>query len=158
MTMPLTVAFKETVMARLARDPSFAAAMLQEGINALLDDEFEIGKEMLRDYINATMGFGNLAKKLGIPAKSLMRMLGPNGNPQASNLLSIVGALQRYAGVEFRVTGELADKAARLERAERARIQGRREGDSKGKMAIYRERSYEARMAFEETAAKFKRR
>lgn len=142
-------------MADLERDPEFAAAMLREGVNALLADETNVAKAILRDYINATIGFEVLSRKVDIPPKSLMRMLSPAGNPQASNLLTVVSALQRYAGVEFQVTDVLATKAMQLESAERAREQGKRDRDPPGNQVRYAERTYEARMDFEEEAGKF---
>jgi DNA-binding phage protein len=104
--MPLTISFKETLLARLERDPEFAVAMLREGIDALFSGELSVAKDMLRDYINATIGFEKLAKKVKIPPKSLMRMLGPSGNPQMSNLFAIIGALQAHAGIELHVAAE----------------------------------------------------
>jgi DNA-binding phage protein len=104
--MPLTRSFKETVMEDIKRDPEFAEAMLREGIDALLSDEIEVGKDMLRDYINATIGFEKLGKKVGVPPKSLMRMFGPSGNPQAKNLFAVIGALQKNAGIELHVAAE----------------------------------------------------
>ena len=50
---------------------------------------------LLRDYINATVGFEALAKAIDVPSKSLMRMLGPQGNPQASNLFTLIRGLLR---------------------------------------------------------------
>jgi hypothetical protein len=55
------------------------------------------------DYIKATVGFEKLGEATGTPAKSLIRMLGPRGNPQARNLFGIVGYLQKLAGVELHV-------------------------------------------------------
>jgi len=60
-------------------------------------------KTILRDYINATVGFTELARATGIPSKSLMRMLGPGGNPRAGNLCEVVSFLQEREGVHFRV-------------------------------------------------------
>ena len=57
------------------------------------------GKELLRDYINATVGFPKLAKDTGLHVKALHQMLGPKGNPTAANLLEIVAYLQRQEGV-----------------------------------------------------------
>ena len=68
----------------------------------------ETGKSVLRDYINATVGFGALGKVIQRSPKSIMRMLGPNGNPQASNLFEIVAYLQKKEGVRLQV------KAARV--------------------------------------------
>jgi DNA-binding phage protein len=104
--MPLTVAFKQTILTRLKSDPTFAVAMLCEGIDALLNGEPKIGREMLRDYINATIGFEKLGRKVGIPPKSLMRMFGRNGNPSSNNLFAVISALKRDAGIELHVAAE----------------------------------------------------
>jgi hypothetical protein len=55
--MPLTRSFKETVQARVRRDPAFRPALLTEGVEALLAGDLDTGKAVLRDYINATIGF-----------------------------------------------------------------------------------------------------
>jgi DNA-binding phage protein len=101
--MVLTRSFKATVQARAQRDPAFRDALLIEGIEALLAGDVDTGKAILRDYINATVGFGRLAEVTGTESKSLMRMLGPKGNPTAKNLLAIVGHLQRASGISLQV-------------------------------------------------------
>jgi len=101
--MPLTRDFKETVKARAARDPAFRQALLTEAVELLLAGEIETGKAILRDYINATIGFERLARETGTPPKSLMRMLGPNGNPRANNLLNVIGTLQQVSGLHLEV-------------------------------------------------------
>jgi len=101
--MALTRDFKETIRARAERDPAFRKELLREAIECLLAGDVDTGKTVLRDYINATVGFAELAEVLGRSPKSLMRMLGPSGNPQARNLFGIVAYLQRKAGVRFRV-------------------------------------------------------
>jgi hypothetical protein len=63
----------------------------------------DTGKAILRDYIKATVGFEKLGEATGTPPKSLIRLLGPRGNPQARNLFGIIGYLQRQAGVELHV-------------------------------------------------------
>ncbi len=101
--MVLTRDFKETVKVRVARDAAFRRELLREGIECLLAGDIQTGKAVLRDYINATMGFAALAGALGRSPKSVMRMLGPSGNPQARNLFEIVGYLQRKERVSFRL-------------------------------------------------------
>jgi DNA-binding phage protein len=101
--MVLTRSFKDTVKARADRDPAFRDALLAEGMDALLAGDVETGKAILRDYINATIGFEALAKDTGTPAKSLMRMFGPTGNPNASNLFAVIERLQRAAGIELHI-------------------------------------------------------
>lgn len=101
--MPLTRSFKETVRARAQRDAAFREALLTEGVEALLAGDLDTGKAVLRDYINATIGFDKLGRATGTPSKSLMRMFGPRGNPNARNLFSVIGTLQRTSGVNLRV-------------------------------------------------------
>jgi len=88
--MALTRDFKETIRARVKRDPGFRKALLREGIENFLSGDVETGKIILRDFINATVGFTKLSDVTHRSAKSLMRMLGPRGNPQARNLFEIV--------------------------------------------------------------------
>lgn len=101
--MVLTRDFKETVQARVQRDPAFRKALLVEGIEAFLSGDVETGKALLRDCINATVGFGELGRALKRSPKSLMRMFGPAGNPQAQNLFEIIAFLQREEGVQLKV-------------------------------------------------------
>ncbi len=99
--MPHTCEFKETIRARVQRDPKFRRELLREGIEVLLGGEIAVAKTILRDYFNATIGFTKLAEAIDIPAKSLMRMLGPSGNPRADNLFEVVRFLQQREGVRF---------------------------------------------------------
>ena len=101
--MVLTRDFKETIQARVERDPAFREALLKEGVECLLSGDVETGKAVLRDYINATIGFEALGGLTDKSPKSLMRMFGPKGNPQARNLFEIIGALQKHEGVHFEV-------------------------------------------------------
>ena len=101
--MPLTRDFKETIRARVERDPTFRKELLREGIEAMLAGDVGTAKTILRDYINATVGFNDLAEATRIPSKSLMRMLGPAGNPRADNLFEIVSFLQRREGLRFEI-------------------------------------------------------
>ena len=103
MTMALTRDFKETIQARAQADPAFRKALLQEGVECLLAGDVDTGKAVLRDYINATIGFEELARTFGKSSKSLMRMFGPKGNPQANNLFAIIGYLQEREGVQLQV-------------------------------------------------------
>jgi DNA-binding phage protein len=101
--MALTRDFKEIIRARVKRDPGFRKALLREGIENFLAGDVETGKIILRDFINATVGFTKLSDATRRSAKSLMRMLGPKGNPQARNLFEIVAYLQQAEGVRFEV-------------------------------------------------------
>src|SRR5258708_12285505 len=88
--MALTRDFKATVKARAERDVAFREALLTEAVERLIAGEGEVGKAVLRDYINATVGVEKLAKVTGTPSKSLMRMFGPKGNPRATNLFPLI--------------------------------------------------------------------
>ena len=99
--MPLTKNFKDTIKARAERDPEFRVGLFVEAIGALLNDDLETGKILLRDYVNATVGFETLAKEMDKNPKSLMRMLSEKGNPRADNLLAMVARLKRREGVSF---------------------------------------------------------
>ncbi len=101
--MPLTRDFIVTSRERLERDPAFRAALLEEGVQCLLAGEVDVGKSFLRDYVNATIGFQELGGLTGKSPKSLMRMLGPNGNPQARNLFEIISCLQEREGLRLTV-------------------------------------------------------
>lgn len=101
--MALTRDFKETIRARVERDAGFRRALLREGIENFLAGDVETGKIILRDFINATVGFAKLSAATHRSAKSLMRMLGPRGNPQARNLFEIVAYLQEAEGVKFKL-------------------------------------------------------
>ena len=104
--MALTRDFKETVLARVQADPQFRDALLKEGIETLLAGDVDSGKTILRDYIKATVGFEQLGAETGSSPKSLIRMFGPTGNPQARNLFSVISHLQRHAGLTLRVTAQ----------------------------------------------------
>ncbi len=123
--MSLTRDFTETIQARIRRDPAFRHELLREGIECLLSGDVETGKAVLRDYVNATIGFPALGELTDKSPKSLMRMLGPNGNPQARNLFEIIGRLQEREGLHFevrpRVTPGLDPAGRRRSRSPRAR-------------------------------------
>ena len=101
--MALTRDFKETVKNRIERDPAFREELLKEGIECLLVGDMDTGKAILRDYINATIGFDALGTVTAKSPKSLMRMLGPKGNPQARNIFEIIAHLQKKEGIQFKV-------------------------------------------------------
>jgi len=99
--MPLTRSFRETVLKRVRGDAAFRAALVQEAVQNILDGDVETALGQLRDIVNATMGFDALATTTGVPKTSLMRMLGPNGNPRAENLSGILKALGPHTGVHI---------------------------------------------------------
>lgn len=107
--MALTREFTDTVKTRLESDGEFRLALLKEAMDNFLEGDVATGKALLRDYINATLGFEKLAALVATPSKSLHRMLGPNGNPRAANLFRMLAVLQKAervgAKVEFQSAG-----------------------------------------------------
>lgn len=90
-------------MARAQRDSKFRKAMLTEAVNELLNGDFDAAKDLLRDYINATINFGVLAEEADINSKSIQRMLGPSGNPSIRSLIKILSILQKNEGIQLHV-------------------------------------------------------
>jgi len=102
--MALTRDFKETIKGRVQRDSAFRRELLREGVETMLNGDVETGKTVLRNYINATIGFVELARVTHHSPKSLMRMLGPQGNPQARNFFEIVSYLLHQEGIQFKLS------------------------------------------------------
>ncbi len=103
--MAKTKSFRDLVEHHVKGDPKFAEALLREGIDAMLSGDLDTGKTIMRDYIKATVGFEKLGEVTDTPPKSLIRMFGPRGNPQAKNLFSVIGYLQKRAGLQLHVAG-----------------------------------------------------
>jgi len=101
--MPLTRDYKETVVTRVARDPNFAKALLDEAATLFLTGEPDAARLILRDLVNATVGFEGLAEITHKPSKSLHRMLSPRGNPSMDNLAAIFSAIRHWLKVSFDV-------------------------------------------------------
>jgi len=106
--MALTRSFKETIGVRAKRDPRFREALFSEAINEYLAGHTAEGKAILRDLVNATVGFERLAAEIHKPSKSLHRMLAPHGNPSTENFFEIVNQLQKKTRVKLRVIAKTA--------------------------------------------------
>jgi DNA-binding phage protein len=101
--MTLTRDFKKTVVERVERDPAFAKALLDEAASLFLSGEPAVARLILRDLVNATVGFETLAELTQKPSKSLHRMLSQRGNPSMDNLAAIFGAIRNWLKVAFDV-------------------------------------------------------
>ena len=101
--MTLTRDFKQTVIERVERDPAFAKALLDEAATLFLSGEPDAARLILRDLVNATVGFETLAELTQKPSKSLHRMLSLNGNPSMDNLAAIFVAVRNWLKVTFDV-------------------------------------------------------
>jgi DNA-binding phage protein len=99
--MALTRNFKQTVIERVNRDPAFAQALLDEAATLFLNGEPETARLILRDLVNATIGFEQLAAMTDKPSKSLHRMLSPTGNPSMDNLAAIFLVMRECLNVSL---------------------------------------------------------
>lgn len=86
--MALTREFKDTVM-ELCKDPEYRKALLLEALESYLEGDFSVGNAMLRDYLNGSKSFGEVALLLQVQESGLRRMVGPAGNPTSKNLFRI---------------------------------------------------------------------
>ena len=92
--MALTRNSRETIIQRVQTDASFAQALLDKAATLFLNGEPETARLILRDLINATIGFEQLATLTAKPSKSLHRMLSPTGNPSMDNLAAVFRAVR----------------------------------------------------------------
>jgi len=99
--MGLTRDFKETIKKRVECDPDFTKALLHEAVNLMLDGDSATAKLILRDLINATVGFERLAEEIHKPSKSLHRMLSASGNPTMENLSAIFATIKKTLHVKI---------------------------------------------------------
>jgi DNA-binding phage protein len=101
--MRITRDYKDTITERVNKDPEFTAALLDEAITLFLNGEPEVARLVLRDLVNATVGFEALALEVEKPSKSLHRMLSARGNPTMDNLTKIIGILRRKLELDIQV-------------------------------------------------------
>jgi DNA-binding phage protein len=94
---------RKTVAERVQRDPKFAKALLDEAATLFLNGEPDTARLILRDLVNATVGFEALATKTSKPSKSLHRMLSSRGNPSMDNLAAIFDAVRANLKVGIKV-------------------------------------------------------
>lgn len=112
--MALTRDFQETVKAFVEREPGYRVGLLKEAVDNLLAGDVGTGRLLLRDYINATVGFEVVAEQVKVPPKSLHRMLGAKGNPRADNLFRILALLQDAEKVNLEVEVKPAGGSRRM--------------------------------------------
>ncbi|WP_420640913.1 DNA-binding protein [Candidatus Leptofilum sp.] len=94
---------KDTIQERAQNDEEFATALLDEAIALFLNGEPESARILLRDLVNSTVGFEELAVEVDKPSKSLHRMLSARGNPTMDNLTKIFTVLQQKLNVDFEI-------------------------------------------------------
>lgn len=97
----LTVDSSVTVQARIKADPEFAEALLREATDMFLNGEAEAARLLLREVVNATVGFEQLAATTNRPSKSIHRMLSARGNPTMESLTAVFSAIRKVLNVTF---------------------------------------------------------
>jgi len=97
----LTVDSSETVQTRIKNDPAFAEALLREATDMFLNGEAEAARLLLRDVVNATVGFEQIAVATNRPSKSIHRMLSARGNPTMESLTAVFSAIRKVLNVTF---------------------------------------------------------
>lgn len=101
--MALTREFKETVM-ELCSDPQHGAeyrkALLLESLEAYLEGDVVVGNSLLRDYLNGTQAFSEIALKMGMQEAGLRRMVSPKGNATAKKLFTLFKLCQDREGIK----------------------------------------------------------
>ena len=102
--MALTRDYMEKVNKRVKQDPELAKALLDEATSLFLNGEPETARLILRDLVNSTIGFEELANQTSKPSKSLHRMLSAKGNPTMDNLTAIYSVLRKELNVNIGVT------------------------------------------------------
>ena len=105
--MPSTRSYHVTIQERAVREVGFRRALLAGAVECFLNGEMGVGKTLMRDVINATVGYTKLGELTQRHPKSLMRMFSPAGNPQARNLFEVISRLQEHEGVRLEVTAVL---------------------------------------------------
>lgn len=93
-----------TIVARLRSDSACRTSVLRAAAQALLDDDVELSQGLLRRLVDATLGFEALGNLTEVHPKSLIRMLGPAGNPSARHLGAVIARLAQWHGVRLTVT------------------------------------------------------
>lgn len=96
--MALTREFKDTVM-ELCKDPEYRKGLLLEALESYLEGDIVVGNSLLRDYLNGTQAFGEVAKDLQMQEAGLRRMVSPNGNATAKNIFRLFKVCQNREGI-----------------------------------------------------------
>lgn len=75
--------------------------MLDDAVTAFLNGEPHVSRLVLRDLVNASIGFEELSAETKRPSKILHRMHSETGNTSMDNLAAIFGTVRRRLGVAF---------------------------------------------------------
>ena len=98
---------KETMIQRAKASPSFRAALMGEALELIAENDVQTAKSILRDCVEASIGFEALAKELGKEPESIMQMLSPEGNPTMKSMAALLASLKQHEGVTIHVKATL---------------------------------------------------
>ena len=96
--MALTREFKDTVM-ELCKEPEYRKYLLLEALESYLEGDIVVGNSMLRDYLNGTQAFQEIAQEMQMQEAGLRRMVSPKGNATAKNLFRLFKLCQDREGI-----------------------------------------------------------
>lgn len=93
----------EVIVEELRADREFLKTHLANAILCLFSRQLPLACIMLRDIVNATIGFPALAEKFGRSdkGKGLMQMLTEKSNPTSDNLFRIIAEIMEHEGLSF---------------------------------------------------------
>lgn len=97
--MALTREFKDTVM-ELCNQPEYRKGLLLEALESYLEGDIAVGNALLRDYLNGTKAFAEVAKELQMKEAGVRRMVSPKGNATAKNLFRLFKICQSREGIK----------------------------------------------------------
>jgi hypothetical protein len=95
---------RERVKTRIRTDNAFGDAIFTEAIEVLLANDMPTAKSVLFDFIDATIGFEDLAVQSEMPSERLRDMFSPSGDPSAGELFRVLAILQQHQGIQFEVS------------------------------------------------------
>ena len=98
-----TTDFHDTIRQRSQTDTDFRISLLETVAESVVSGDLDEGKAALRLYVKSTIGYEKLAALVGIHPKSLVRMLGSDGNPRASNLVALLAQTLQLEGIRLKV-------------------------------------------------------
>lgn len=103
----------EVIVEQLSSDRALLKVHLCNAFKALFNNEVGVGCLMLRDIVNATIGFPKLAENLGYKdkGKGLMNKLTGNSNPTSDSLFAIIREVLDYESLTFK-GAEIEDQEA----------------------------------------------
>lgn len=93
--MQLTEDFKTVLFQRMDREPGFREALLDEIVACLNQDDWVVGKLMLGDFVEGTLGINQLGKLTHRSPASLTQILDPEINSETQDLFDLVDYLRK---------------------------------------------------------------